>query len=354
MKQPLRKILAAITTAIALTSTAACGANVPVDDDGTITLRLAHYMPTSHYLVENGIDVWMDEVTERTDGKVEFDYYPAGQLVSAEEMLSSIQSGVVHIGAFVPASVSADLPLTDVLTVPGYDSTNYDQVYDAYWDLLSTTLYDNEWQDAGLRPTMSMITGAYQVLINGNPRHNARDWSGNTIRSVGGAMDFVVDEMDSAVVNIPGPEEYEGLQRGTMDSAANTLESVLPYRFDEVIRSATTNMQLGASLTVMATNEEAYDELPPEVRQAMDEATQVAMASAQRATEEQREKTIEATRDHVDFYDLTPEELAALDPALVRAQERWVAQRESNGDPGREVLDAWHAALDRAATTSEE
>lgn len=349
LRRNWRRVRAIVALVAVLFLTAACGSAVKIDDDGTITLRLAHYMPNSHYLVKNGIEVWMKEVQERTDGQVKFDYYPAGQLVSAEEMLSSIQSGVVQIGAFVPASTaSAELPLTDVLTVPGFPASSTAVLYDAYWDVLKNDLYEEEWKEAGLRPIQSMPTGRYQFIINGAPRHALDDWSGHTIRSVGGVMDFVVQELGSASVNIPGPEEYEALQRGTIDSAVNTLESIVPYKFNEVIQSATTNVPIGASLTVVAINQEAFDELPANVQQAMDEASEVAMKSAAEATTAQLTNGMEKTRDDVDYYELTDQELADLQPALVRAQERWIAQREKNGDAGQQIADAWEVALQKA------
>lgn len=344
-----RRVRAVVAFISVLLLTAACGSAVKAADDGTITLRLAHYMPNSHYLVKNGIEVWMKEVEERTDGQVKFDYYPAGQLVSAEEMLSSIQSGVVQIGAFVPASTaSAELPLTDVLTVPGFPASSTAVLYDAYWDVLKNTLYEEEWKQAGLRPIQSMPTGRYQFIIDGAPRRGLDDWSGHTIRSVGGVVDFVVQELGSASVNIPGPEEYEALQRGTIDSAVNTLESIVPYKFNEVIQSATTNMPIGASLTVVAINQEVFDQLPANVQRAMDEAGEVAMKSAAAATTAQLENGIEKTKDDVDYYEVTDQELSELQPALVRAQERWIAQREKNGDAGQLVVDAWSAALRKA------
>jgi TRAP-type C4-dicarboxylate transport system substrate-binding protein len=347
--QHWRRVGTAVVTLAFLLLATACGSGVKVGSDGTITLRIAHYMPNSHYLVKNGIEVWMKEVEKRTNGKVKFEYYPAGQLVSAEEMLSSVQSGVVQIGAFVPASTaSAELPLTDVLTVPGFPASSTQVVYDAYWDVLRNELYEDEWKEAGIRPALSMVTGRYQFIINGAPRHRLQDWSGHTIRSVGGAMDFVVGELGSASVNIPGPEEYEALQRGTIDSAVNTLESIVPYKFNEVIQSATTNVPIGASLVVMAVNQEVFDELPANVQQAMDEASEVAMKSAAEATTAQLKNGVEKTKDDVDYYELTDQELADLEPALTRARERWIAQREKNGDPGQRVVDAWQDALQKA------
>ncbi|MFD4351230.1 hypothetical protein ACFWPX_01635 [Nocardia sp. NPDC058518] len=154
--------------------------------------------------------------------------------------------------------------------------------------------------------------------------------------------------MGSASVNIPGAEEYEALQRGTVDSAVNTLESILPYRFDEVIDSATTNARIGASLVVMAVSQDVFDGLPANVQKAMDEANTVAMASAAAATVKQRELGMEKTKGDVDYYELTAEQLAVLDPMLLEARQRWIDQREKNGDAGGLVVDAWRTALERA------
>jgi TRAP-type C4-dicarboxylate transport system substrate-binding protein len=352
-----RGSVVAVAVAAALTL-AACGSSDGSGSEGsgsedTITLRLAHYMPTTHQIAQDGIEVWMQEVEERTDGQVEFDYYPAGQLVSAEEMFSSLRSGVVDIGAFVPASAaSAELPLSDVPTVPGFDLPNAQVAQAAYWDLLNGALYEEEWQEQEIRPVMGVVTGLYQLVMTGEPRRTLQDWRGSTVRTAGGVLDFVIEGIGGAPVNIPGPEEYEALQRGTVDSAVNTIESIPVYDFNEVLDAATTNAPIGASLVVLAISDQAWGGLPEDVQTAMQEASEVAQGSIAESLAEQLVSAQEETSNDVEYYELTDDELAQYEPALQDAQERWIKQREDSGHAGQELVDAWGEALEAAKTGS--
>ena len=349
VRRPGRRGLGIATALVLTLPLAACGSDDAAADGDTITLRLAHYMPTTHQIAVDGIEVWMKEVEERTDGQVEFDYYPAGQLISAEEMFSSIRSGVVDIGAFVPASAaSAELPLSDVPTVPGFDLPDGQVAQAAYWDLLNGALYEEEWSEQEIRPVMGVVTGLYQYVMSGDQRQGLDDWRGATVRTSGGVLDFVIEGMGGAPVNIPGPEEYEALQRGTVDSAINTIESIPVYDFNEVLDSATTNAPIGASLTVMAISDQAWEGLPEDVQEAMTEASEVAQESIADSLAEQRVSAQEETSNDVEYYELNDSALEELEPVLMEAQASWIEQREAGGHPGQAIVDAWGEAVEAA------
>jgi len=348
-RRPREFARTALVVLCALMLTAGCGPSVRVGSDGTITLRVAHDMPASYGLVKNGVEVWMDEVRKRTGGKVEFDYYPTGQLIGAGELLSAVKSGVVHMSAFVPAtSAGADLPLTDVLSVPGFTASSTNVRYRAYWDVLKNQLYEAEWRQQGIRPVASFLTGPYQLIMTGPPRRGLDGWRGRTIRTSGGAADFLVAGLESAAVTMSGAEQYEALQRGTIDSGINSLDALVPFRFYEVVDAATTNLPIGGSVAVMAIGQEVYDTLPEAVRKAMDEASAIAMKASADAVNAQLATGREKTADAVEYYAMTDGELAELDPVFTEARERWIAQREKNGLPGREIVDAWARALSNA------
>ncbi|WP_435110966.1 TRAP transporter substrate-binding protein DctP [Nocardiopsis synnemataformans] len=324
----------------------ACGPGE--SDDGTITLRLAHYMPTSNINVSEGVEVWMREVEERTGGRVEFEYYPSSQLVSAEQIISSLRTGTVDVGAFVPATAApAELPLSEVPTVPGYDASDLRVVQNAYQEMLAGPLAE-EWGEAGIRPVMGMVPGRYQFLVQGEPRRTLDDWQGTSVRTPGGVADFLIEGMGAAPIAIPGPEQYEAMQRGTADSSLSSLEAVPAYGFHEVSDAATTNAPLGVVITVLGVSAETYEELPEDVRVAMSEASEVTLDSYQDAREIQLEDAVEVTSNDLEYYELGEGDLEDLQRAITEAQERWVQQREEHGQPGQEVLDAWYEALDRA------
>ncbi len=93
-------------------------ATVPAASAQEITLRAADSFPSGHYIGANLIQVFMDTVSEKTGGKVAFEYFPAQQLGKSADMLSLTQSGVTDIGYVGPSYVSDKMPLSSVGELP--------------------------------------------------------------------------------------------------------------------------------------------------------------------------------------------------------------------------------------------
>lgn len=316
--------------------------------DGKIVLRFAHYLSTTHIIASSGLNVWMSEVEERTNGKVRFDYFPGGQLVDAVDTVSAVRTGAVDISFITVAnSASAELPLTDVPGVPGIEtaSMSKEKIWDAYWELLNGLLLEEDFKPQNLRPLMGILPGGYQVLSQ-EPLRNVDDWSGLTVRSAGGATDFTLEALGATPVHLSATDVYEALQRKTIDATINTLEGIPPYDFNEVVHSASTNAPFGAGGQVVMMNNSVWDKLPADVQQAMMEARVVASQSLVTAYEEKYGPELAELAEEMNFYELSPEELAQMQPEMLNAQRDWVAQREDFGKPGREALDAWIQALD--------
>lgn len=344
MKHILKnRIAAGLATTFMIASLAGCG-TADASKDDVITLRFAHYMPSHHTNVTDGAELWMQEVEERTDGQVEFESYPEGQLVSAKQMVPALRSGVVDVGIFTPATAApADLPLSEIPQVPGFEVSNLRVAASAYQELLEGPL-TQEWNDAGVQPMMSLVSGSYQILMQGKPRRSLSDWTARSVRTPGGVLDFVVDGLGASAVQVAGPEEYAALDRGTVDSGVNSLESVPTYDFDEVTDAATLNLPLGSVPMAMGVSLDTYEDLPEEVKTAMTEANEVVFEKNQDALQDDLDESLKQISETLELYELTDEELAEYEPGLEAAQEKWAAQREGGAD----ILSAWEDALARA------
>ncbi|WP_179300791.1 TRAP transporter substrate-binding protein [Rhodococcus sp. ACPA4] len=339
-----------LTSLLLLTGCSFQSRQVANDADGTITIRFAHQFSSRHVITKNALEVWMTEVEKRTNGKVKFEYFPAGQFIEANDIFPAIRSGVIDVGYFVPANAAgAELPLSDVAAVPGFGADDtLEAMEDAYWELLSGILGEKDYLPKDVRPVMGILAGKYQVLSAGEPLRNPEDWKGLSVRSAGGVSDFAITNMGASSVHMNSGEVYEALQRGTIDAGINTLEAMPSYALNEVARSASTNAPFGAGPTVLVIREELWKELPADVQQAMNEARDVATANLTAVYAKENAAALEKLSSEVDFYELTPEELAQMEPRMLEAQRQWVAQRERPGKPAQEVLDAWQQALERS------
>src|SRR3546814_16871736 len=72
--------------------------------------RLAGFLTPKHPLAVSGERYFMDQVTKLTDGKITFEYYPAGQLGKAADLLTRTTSGTADIGMISPAYIPDQLP----------------------------------------------------------------------------------------------------------------------------------------------------------------------------------------------------------------------------------------------------
>lgn len=340
-----------IGVALLLTSSA-CG--LPKTDDsppGTVTLRFAHRFSTKHVIAKHALEVWMAEVEKRSNGRVKFEYYPGGQFVEANDVFPALRSGVIDASFFVPANAAgAELPLSDVAAVPGFGAhESLTTMQKAYWSLLSGVVGERDYLPQGVRPVMGILAGKYQVVARDSPMRSAAEWQGSAVRSAGGVSDYELSNLGASPVHMESGDVYEAMQRGTIDAGINTPEAMSSYSLNEVADSASTNAPFGAGPAVLALREDVWRQLPGDVRSAMNEARDVATASLQQAYATEIAATMEKFSSDVDFYEFPEQELARMQPAMRKAQQQWVEQREKPGKPAREVLTAWSQALQRNA-----
>ena len=119
-----KKILAlALASALALTLFSGCGGGggggAVVDEDGVITLRLAGTMPATHQLSLSS-QKFADLVNERSEGTINVEFYPAGQLFNDETMITAIPQGGVEMGVCQTANWAGLVPEAEWFTLSSY------------------------------------------------------------------------------------------------------------------------------------------------------------------------------------------------------------------------------------------
>src|SRR5699024_7228658 len=84
-------------------------------DGDTITLKLASYSAPNVLFVKEGLEPFMDRVTELTDGKVEFEFLPGEQIGNAADHLKLTGDNVVELGHVLPTFTPSEMPLSSTL-----------------------------------------------------------------------------------------------------------------------------------------------------------------------------------------------------------------------------------------------
>lgn len=325
---------------------AACGGG---GSDGaaadTIELKVADSLPTEHVFSREGVVHWMEQIEEQSDGRVQFEHYPAGQLAEGAELLSAVNDGLTDISYIVPAYVSDQLPLATIGALPGlYESSSAATV--PYWKLINGELLD-DFKDQGVRPVMTTVAPRYQPMVSGSAINDLSDLSGAKLRSPGGVQDIAINALGATPVSMPAPEVFTSMQRGTVDGTVLPLASIEGYGIAELLDGVTQNAPLGGTMPIMAMNEDVWNELPKDIQEIFLDAAPDASQHAADAWQSESEAMIGKLEEQgVEVTELDDSQIQAWVEELSSVSEQWVEARESDGLPGQATLDEWKRLLE--------
>lgn len=316
-----------------------------------MTLRVADSFPAGHYIAENMTKVWMDRVSELTEGAVKFEYYPAEQLGKSKDLLTMAQTRAVDIG-YVGVSYIADkLPLSAVGELPEAFTESCQGTL-AFWDIArpGQILDQAELAPAGVRMLFVMVLSPYHVMTARKAITGLDTFKGLKLRTTGGTKELAVQRLGATPISIPAPETRDALSRGTIDGVLFPHSSVLPYGLESELKYGTQGINFGSFVASYVISQDKWDTLPPAVQTAMTEAAEEVIVSgctaAERLDLEDKQKMADSG---VSFVSLPDTDVVRIGADLASIGEAWAQQLDARGRPGSDVLAAFRAALQARA-----
>ncbi len=315
-----------------------------------LELKVADSFPAGHYLVRLVLQPWMDDVAKRTNGAVTFNYFPNQQIGKAADMLRLTQSGVVDIAYIAPAYISDKLPLSEVATLPESFRSSC-QGTRAYWkSAREGLLAKNEYEPNKIRLVLAVTLPPELVFTVKRKIEKPEDFQGMKLRSSGGAQDLMLRALGSVPVRMSAPDAYESLSRGTMDGLIFTMESMTSYGVDKLVKHSTDSVTFGSFVIAYSMNQAAWNRLPDDVKKAMDEASEAAVAKACADIEAEQSgahKNLEQAG--VSFDPISESATVAIKAKLAGVAKDWAASLDGRGKPASAVLAEYQGLLAASA-----
>lgn len=331
-----------IIAACSDSSTESANDNDNANGDEKILLKVGDSFPTTNDLSSEGIVYFMDRVEELTNGQVEFEYYPAEQIGKADSYLDLTLSKTIDIGY---TSYSTDrLPLSEVATLPGAYN-NAVEGSAIIWDLVKNYLIDEEYLTNGVRPLFAVSLPQYQLVTNSEPITSIDDIQGKKVR-VTGTMELAFDELGAVPVFMPATEAYTAMERGTVDGLVFPFTSFKPYQIESLAKYSTQNANLGSFTVIYSINEEVYQSLPDNVKEAMARAGDEVVEHLSEFLDNKTEELIEEFSSQIELYELSEKEVAKWDKRLEPAWDKWSEDLDSRGFKGSETVEKFRELRD--------
>jgi len=316
-----------------------------VAGDDVIELKWAQSFSATHIYTTEFAQRFIDEVAEKTDGRVKITLYPGEQLGKSSDYPTMLSTRMIDIANIDTGTSLAEFPLHGVWQLPN-----------AYIDSVSSTpaliamnrsgMLADELKKNGMVTLGSFTIPGYVLLYSGKEIYMPEDVKGMKFRVTGSSRIQAMTDLGATVVSLPSSEVSEALYKKTVDGAVNSANAAIQYGYHEMVDYVTAGISVGGLDAEFVISQAAWDGLPADIQEIFIEVGDECSLHVAQLLDDQLEKDLEGPlAEQCTVINVTDEEKAAWDAAVDPIIAKWVEEMNSKGNDGDGVLKARDEAL---------
>lgn len=280
----------------------------PTPATPVIKVRWAGYNPIGHVQTVYS-EKAVEAVRTRSQRQISVDWYPAEQLLKAAEIFAATAEGRLELGGIALSYIEGDIPIVQVAGLLGIWKGSNHMI--ATMEPLRETL-QGEFAKKGVYLAGMVIAGGPQVAFsNRSIPYTPEDIKGLKIRVSGKTQTTFVELAGASAVFLTAGDIYTGLQRKTVDGMIIAASSIYRYKFQEVVKYAST-LPLSATFFLTIANLKWWNGLPDNERKTIQGAvTEFAVNDLHKATFLEEDKVWGDLKKDMTVGEPTKEQAAA-------------------------------------------
>ncbi len=319
-----------------------------------ITIRLAHLNPEDPFGSHSGAmsAVFKSLVESNSNGRIEVQLFPNGQLGKDNEVIEQVRSGLVESTISSSGGMAQHYPLVGVFDIPfAFPNIGVaSKVIDT--DSAFGKAFVADLEGATELEVLGLLDsgGFFAFTDNVRPITSVEDMEGLKIRTMTlPTHEAMISSLGGQPTPLPWAEVYTALQTGVADGQMNPVPIIAFAKFDEVQKylSVTNHLitpyiwTMNADFLASLSEEDQYL-----VKWAADVATDAGRAMSR--VIEASDKGLPKLAEKMEVNVVTPEEQAKFAAAAQPAVRALIS--EKFGDAGTAMLDAMLASIEEEKT----
>jgi TRAP-type C4-dicarboxylate transport system substrate-binding protein len=299
---------------------------------GPIKLSYANFPPAPTFPCVQ-MERWKEEVEKRTGGDVAITTYPGGTLLGAKNMMDGVIAGQADIGCLCMAYQPGRFIVTNATALPmGFPNATVASL--TLWDLYRK----QKPEEFAKVKVLTMFTCAPANIYAKKPVRSLEDLKGLELRASGGVAQYL-KALGAAPVGMPQSETPEALQKGVVQGAVSSLETLMDFKYAELCKYVTMiNGPVYPFAVVM--NMEKWKSLPKDVQEVMDGlGTEQAWWTGNYMDQHVIKSIAWSKKNHnIEIITLTQKELDRWDRMVKPLIDKWTDEAKAKGLPARTIL----------------
>lgn len=279
-------------------------------------------------------------VAERTDGAVEFELFPQGQLGNQRQMTEGVQLGTLEATVSPAAFLGGFNPAISVLDIPYLLPADEDKAQALREGPFGAALLDT-FASRGVVGVTLWPNGRKNFTSN-KPLDDIAAFSDQKFR----VMDSKIlieqfDALNASAIALPFGELYTSLQTGVVDGQENPLDTILRMKFHEV-QDYLVVSEHGAMEDVVLFNPIFWASLPAEYQTIITDTFNEVIPELRA----HKAAAVEAALDEISATDINVRTADAAERAALRSAmyaQAAAAYVERSGEEGQALLEVYEA-----------
>ncbi len=285
-------------------------------------------------------------VAERTDGAVEFQIFPQGQLGQQREMTEGVQLGTLEATVAPAAFLGGFNPLVSILDIPFLLPDDAEAAQKIRGGAFGKALCDS-FSTRGV-VCVTLWPNGRKHFTSSKPLAAIDDFAGQKFRVMD--SNILIEQFNAlgaSAIALPFGELYTALQTGVVDAQENPLDTIQRMKYYEVQKHLVVSDH-GAMEDVVLFNPAFWNGLPEEHRTVITEAFQEVIPEliAHKA-EAVKAALAEIEASGIDIREMTSEEKQAFREKMYPATREAFLSR--TGDEGKALIEVYEREYEAVA-----
>jgi len=264
------------------------------DSEETYIIKAGHAASPDLYL-QDSFEEFKEIIEDKSDGRLEMEIYPNGELGGEREMIESTQIGDVQMTVPSSAPLASFSDSMLVWDVP-FLFEDFDMAHDVLDGDIGQEVLD-DIEDKELIGLGYWENGFRHLFNSKKPVENIDDMNGLKIRTLENPMQIKAWEETGANASpLDFTELYAALQQGTVDGAEGPAALTHSMKFYEVQDYFTLTSHAYSPWPVVF-NKEFFEGLPEDLQRIIVEAEEEVRESNREMSQESEEEALQALED---------------------------------------------------------
>lgn len=280
----------------------------------TITLRYGSTYAANHTYAKADL-AFFAKVERESNGRVKFQPYWAGSLISMRESVDDVKNGICDIGNVIPGYSKSGFALQKGMASFFYGFKDYKNLRKAVREIEAK--YPEIVGEYGNLKPLRLTSGiVYQLFTSKKAVRSVADLRGMQIKA-SAIFVKVLTRLGGVGAPVPMFDVYTTMEKGTIDGAFAPYETLKAFRFAEVSKYFTRLNVQATPFYDMVMNRESWNKLPPDVQKIIeDNIGYWEQRYIEQSMAQDQEGIDLAKQNKVEFIDFSEDEMNKLNEVL--------------------------------------